>query len=105
MSYEAVLERVQRELPATHPYASKYPHIAGPLAREIAYREWRRHRVYDDMTIIPGAKMPDGEMGYALNFFEDKNVTGVYAGARRVIHLSREEMRELRDKIDEELKP
>lgn len=104
MTYQDVLDRVLLEMPKTHPSTSKFPNIAVPLAREIAYLEWRRHRMFDHTDIVPGAQMPDGEMGYALCFFEGRDVTGAAIPSRRVVSLSRDEMQELRDKIDEELK-
>ena len=104
LSYDALLSRVADELPRTHPHAAKYPNIAGPLAREIAYVEWRRHRMFDHSTIIPGAQMPDGEMGYAVCFFEGQDVTGPVVASHRTIRLSRQELIELRDQIDREVK-
>ena len=103
LSYGSVLSRVVEELPRTHPHTARHPHIAGPLAREIAYVEWRRHRVFDHSVILPGAQMTDGEMGYAVCFFEGQDVTGPVVASQRTIRLSRQELIELRDQIDKEL--
>lgn len=103
LSYDAVLSKVVADLPRTHPHTAKYPAIAGPLAREIAYLEWRRHRMFDHFDIMPGATMPDGEMGYAVVFYEGKDVTGPAVPTQRTVRISREELRELHDKIGKEL--
>jgi len=99
-SFDDILARVVIEMPRTHPHTSSYPHIAGPLAREIAYKEWRRHRVFDHVIIFPGAQMPDGEMGYSLNFYEERP-TGSSEASHRTIRLSIEELLELKAKIEE----
>jgi hypothetical protein len=100
-SYQDILEKVVLDMPRTHPTTARYPAIASALAHEIAYKEWRRHRVFDHMVIFPGAQMPDGEMGYSVNFYESRPSSNTSESSHRTIRLSTEELLELKAKIEE----
>jgi hypothetical protein len=100
ISFDDILRQANLDMPKNYPVTAKYPAIAGPLALDIAYREWRRHRVFDHVIIFPGAQMPDGEMGYSLNFYEERP-SGSSEASHRTIRLSIEELLELKAKIEE----
>lgn len=67
------------------------PAIAEQLAYIEGHRAWRKKRVYDHMSVVFGAVMPDGSPGYTIHFYYDSTGQSLITSLR----LSEEEMREL----------
>lgn len=90
--YSEMLEATRKNLRETYPHLAKAGGLLESVAQTDTYAEWRRHRCHDHSTVWPGAKMPDGELGFAIYFYEGPDDK---PSMLRGVHVTRTELEEL----------